>query len=151
MDWVWLMGDRFEELSMGKRGDGKTLRAILTCFKGMNNNIWESWFEFWMILHTWRNHKPVLKRHNMLWLRKYLVRHLGCYFLKYSWRSFFLRGAISNLGTLFYTALRLKKKFKIGPWYEKTSNSMNEVTVWSLFCSLCFILKKRLNKTSKIV
>ena len=44
-------------------------------------------------------YKPILKHDNMLWLGKYLVRLLGCYTLKYSWGCFFLRGAISNLGT----------------------------------------------------
>ena len=33
-------------------------------------------------------YKPVLKRDNMLWLRKCLVRLLGSYTLKYSWSCF---------------------------------------------------------------
>ena len=57
-------------------------------------------------------YKPILKRDKMLWLRKYLVRLLGYYPLKYSWSFFFLRGAISNLGT----TLRFKKFHRIGPW-----------------------------------
>ena len=35
--------------------------------------------------------------------------------LKYSWSSFFLSGTISNLGTLFYTAFRLKKFYGLAP------------------------------------
>ena len=35
--------------------------------------------------------------------------------LKYSWSCFFLRGAISNSGTLFYTTLRFKKFYRVGP------------------------------------
>ena len=64
-------------------------------------------------------YKPILKSDNMLWLQKYLVRLLGCYTLKYSWSSFFLRGAISNLGALFYTTLSLKNFYRIGPWLFK--------------------------------
>ena len=43
-------------------------------------------------------YKLVLKRNNMLWLRKLLVRVLGQYTLMYSKSNFFDRGTISNLG-----------------------------------------------------
>ena len=44
-------------------------------------------------------------------------RLLGCYALTYLWSSFFLRGTFNNLGT-FYTALSLKKFYRIGPRFE---------------------------------
>ena len=89
-------------------------------------------------------YKPVLKCENMLWFRKYLARLLGCYTLKYSWSFFSLRGTISNLGTLFYTTLRLKKFYRIGPMSfgnvhsslkkeKKTGNFINPFLVISLF------------------
>ena len=38
----------------------------------------------------------------------------------YSQINLFHRGTISNLGTLFYTNLRLKLLYRIGPWYVYT-------------------------------
>ena len=61
-------------------------------------------------------YKLVLKLDNVLWFRKYLVRILGHYTLKYWQSNFFDRGTISNLGTLFYTNQRLKLFYRIGPW-----------------------------------
>ena len=63
-----------------------------------------------------QNYKLVLKPDNVLWLRKYLVKILGHYTLKYSQSNFFDRGTIGNLGTLFYTSQRLKLLYRIGPW-----------------------------------
>ena len=78
-----------------------------------------TWGQSYKTFYTYGQiYKPVLKRDNMLWLKKYLVILLGCCTLKYSWSCFFLRGAISNLGTLFYTNLRLKKFYRIGPSSE---------------------------------
>ena len=62
------------------------------------------WCQSYQTFYTFGQiYKPVWKGDNMLWLRKYLVRLLRCYAPKYLWSSFFLRGTISNLGTLFYT------------------------------------------------
>ena len=51
-----------------------------------------------------KTYKLVLKLDNVLWLRKYLVRTLGHYTLKFLQSNFFDRGPIGNLGTLFYTS-----------------------------------------------
>ncbi len=58
------------------------------------------------IFHTLRQlYKLVLKFINMLWSEFYDTRH----------NYFFLRCTIGNLGTLFYTVVRLKKFYRIGP------------------------------------
>ena len=63
-------------------------------------------------------YKLVLKLDNVLWLRKYLVRILGHYTLKYSESYFFGRGTISNLVTLFYASQRLTLFYRIGPRFR---------------------------------
>ena len=73
------------------------------------------WGQSYKTFYTFgQNYKPIVKHDNILWSRKYLVKLLGCYALKYSRSSFFLRGTFNNLGTLFYTALRLNKFYRIG-------------------------------------
>jgi hypothetical protein len=36
----------------------------------------------------------------------------------YLFDNIFHRGGIGNLGTLYYTALRCKKFYRIGPWFQ---------------------------------
>ena len=82
--------------------------------------LWWVWGQSYKDFYTCEQiYKTVLKCHNMLWLRKYLARLLGCYTLKYSWSFFSLRGTISNLGTLFYTTLRLKSFIGLAPDLQK--------------------------------
>ena len=70
-------------------------------------------------------YKLVLQLDIMLRLRKYLVKILGHYNLKYSQCNFFQRGTISHLGTLFYTNPRLCKCLK--QWMSYYTN------LWSWF------------------
>ena len=83
----------------------KTYAELSVLLSRSRGQSYKTFFKFGKI------YKPFLKRDNTIWLRKYLVRLLGCCALMYSWSSFFLWGPISNLGTLFYTALRLNKEF----------------------------------------
>ena len=77
-------------------------------------------------------YKLVLKLDNMLWLRKYLVRILGHYTLKYSQSYFFDHDTISNLGTLFY-ARGLNCYIGLSPplLFERRESYVTKlVTVW---------------------
>ena len=116
---------KHKEVQHAMQGQRKNLHLLLNYYQTRNTRgqSYKFFYTFGQI------YKPVLKLDNMLWLRKYLVRLLGCYTLKYSFSSFSLRGAISNLGTLFYTTLRLKKFYSIGPRVNASSHIAHSALV----------------------